>query len=120
LFDWSSHFTYTLLAAIVLFGIGIYAIISGKKFIQMVIGIELLFLAINLLFLSIQTDGDLSTLRADPLAQTIAIMIIIIGAAFAIIGFAINKHLRKIGKSATVLTFNFAAAERTNIENKEE
>ncbi|MHA1221120.1 MAG: NADH-quinone oxidoreductase subunit K, partial [Candidatus Heimdallarchaeota archaeon] len=99
-------FPYTLIATIALLGIGIYALITSKRFLRAVFSIEILFMAANLLLLSFGRGIDESLLYPDKLAQTFSIFIITIGLVFLIIGTAIDKRLKQSGDS-TLLEFNY-------------
>ena len=126
--DWSTIFPYTLIGTIVLFCIGIYAIITGKKFIRIVFGIEILFMSAILLLLSFgygyhDIEG-VNTLVPDPLAQVISLVIMVISIVFLIIGTAIDRRLRQSDDS-TIVDLNFdvddvqsLVSSESNTENK--
>jgi NADH:ubiquinone oxidoreductase subunit K len=107
--DWSTIFPYALIGAIILFGIGIYSIITSKKFIRIVIGIEILFMAAIILLLSFGlgfTDVEGENIIPDPIAQVFALLIIVVSIIFLIIGTAIDRRLRQSDDS-TIIDFNF-------------
>lgn len=104
--NWDSAFPYLLIAAIILFCIGIYALISAKKFIRIVFAIELMFFAINLLLLSFGTANENQIFLSDSFAQTLSIFIIIVGVCFGIVGVAIDKRMRTSAGS-TEIFFDF-------------
>jgi NADH:ubiquinone oxidoreductase subunit K len=104
--DWNTTLPYTLIASIALIGIGLYAIITGKKFIRAVFGLEILFLASILLLLSFGLGSDESTLIPDPLAHVFSLILIVVSIVFLIIGISIDKRLRQSGDS-TLVEFNF-------------
>ena len=106
--DWTSFFPYTLIASLVLFAIGIYGIVTCKKFLRAVFGIEILLLTANLLLLSFGLGSSEETsLLSDPFAQTLSLMIIAVSAVFLILGASINKLLQE--NNDEILEFNFAA-----------
>jgi len=112
--DWTSFFPYTLIASLVLFAIGIYGIVTCKKFLRAVFGIEILLLTANLLLLSFEETSLLS----DPFAQTLSLMIIAVSAVFLILGASINKLLQE--NNDEILEFNFAAEDIPSKEAEEQ
>ncbi|MFW9924298.1 MAG: NADH-quinone oxidoreductase subunit K [Candidatus Thorarchaeota archaeon] len=104
--DWATPFPYAIIASILLVGLAVYAIIAGKKFIRIILGVELLFMAANLLLLSFSSSHNLGVILADSAAQTFSLIVILIGAVFAIVGIAIDKQLRKTNKT-TMIDFDF-------------
>ncbi|MGC9778958.1 MAG: NADH-quinone oxidoreductase subunit K [Candidatus Heimdallarchaeota archaeon] len=115
--DWSTFFPYSLICVIILLAIGIYALITCKTFLRAVFGIELLLMAVNLLLLSFGLGGETSP-TPDPFAQTISILIIVIGVVLLVVGTTIDKFLRK-NHDSTELEFNFFA-DGVNITKDEE
>ena len=112
MFDWSTSFPYVFIATIILICVGIYGIISAKKFLKVVFGVEFLLLASNILLLSfgfINSGGEV----IDPFAQTLSIFIIIVGLAFAIVGLSIDKRLRTL-KDSTIIAFDFGVEDGRN------
>ena len=103
--DWSTFFPYTLIGFIILIAIGIYALITCKTLLRAVFGIELFLMAINLLLLSFGLGGE-SSPNPDPFAQTISIIIIVVGLALLVIGLTIDRSIRKTGESSEI-EFNF-------------
>ncbi|MBN1328620.1 MAG: NADH-quinone oxidoreductase subunit K [Candidatus Heimdallarchaeota archaeon] len=104
--DWTTLFPYTLIAVIALFGIGIYGLITSKRFLRIVFCIEILLMAANLLLLSFGLGNDGTMLYPSSLAQTLAIFIVVIGLVFLIIGTSFERILKQSGDS-TILDFNF-------------
>ena len=115
--DWTTIFPYTLIVAILLIAIGIYALITSKGYIRIVFGIEIILTAAILLLLSLGTGGEVGTFTPDPMAQTLAITTMIIGAVFAVLGTSLEKRLRKVAKSSE-FDFNFETDE-TEIAEEE-
>lgn len=114
--DWTTPFPYTILAVIILFCIGIYSLITAKKFLKVVFGIIFLLMAGNLLLLSFGAANNQSITFADPLAQTLSFFIIIVSAIFVIIGVGLDKRLRKVNEGLTLLDFDFSVQEGTRIK----
>ncbi len=71
-----------LITAIILFFIGIYCLVVKRNAIRMVIGIEIITSAIHLNFIAIGVAVSPVGV-VDPLAQTIVMASIVIGAAVA-------------------------------------
>ena len=116
--DWDSAFPYLLISVIILFCIGIYALISAKKFIRLVFAVELLFFSINLLLLSFGTANENRFYLSDSFAQTLSIFILIIGICFGVIGVAIDKRLRTSAGS-TEIFFDFTfKTDSANLEDQ--
>ncbi|NHJ47950.1 MAG: hypothetical protein FK733_09195 [Asgard group archaeon] len=108
--DWTTIFPYALIGSIILFCVGIYAIITGKKFIRIVFGIEILFMAAIVLLLSFgygyhDIEG-VNNLIPDPFAQVFSLLIMVVSIVFLIVGTAIDRRLRQSDDS-TVLDLNF-------------
>ncbi|MHA1586551.1 MAG: NADH-quinone oxidoreductase subunit K, partial [Candidatus Heimdallarchaeota archaeon] len=104
---------------LVLFAIGIYGIVTCKKFLRAVFGIEILLLTANLLLLSFGLGSSEETsLLSDPFAQTLSLMIIAVSAVFLILGASINKLLQE--NNDEILEFNFAAEDIPSKEAEEQ
>ncbi len=114
--DWTTPFPYIILAAMILFCIGIYTLISSKKFLKVVFGIIFLLMAGNLLLLSFGSANNQSVIYADPLAQTLSFFILIVGVVFVIIGVGLDKRLRKVNEGSTLLDFDFSVQEGRKVE----
>ncbi len=109
--DWTTPFPYTILAVMILFCIGIYSLITAKKFLKVVFGIVILLMAVNLLLLSFGAANNQSITFSDPLAQTLSFFIIIVSAIFVIIGIGLDKKLREVNEGSTLLDFDFSIQE---------
>ena len=118
--DWSTPFPYALLAAMILFCIGIYSLITGKKMLKIVFGVTILLMGANLLLLSFGASNNLAITLSDPLAQTLSLFIIIIGAVFAIIGIGLDKRMRIENEGSTLIPFDFSVEEGTETEQDKE
>ena len=114
MFDWSTAFPYVFIATILLICVGIYGIVSAKKFIKIIFGMEFLLFASNILLLSFNYNNQ----ETDPFAQTLSIFIIIVGIAFAIVGLSIDKRLRTI-KDSTEIEFDFSVEDGVVINELE-
>lgn len=66
-------------AALALFFIGLYCVVTRRNMIKTVLGIEIMTSAVNLNFISYASSGG----AADPLGVSIAIVSISVGAAIA-------------------------------------
>ncbi|MBD3191557.1 MAG: hypothetical protein GF308_12985 [Candidatus Heimdallarchaeota archaeon] len=93
--DWSTFFPYVIIGTIGLFSIGLYALFSAKKFIKIVFGIQMMFMAANLLLLAFKLPAEGGELFGDPFAQTLAILITFIGGIFSGIGIVIDISQKK-------------------------
>jgi len=106
LLEWSTAFPFIVISVIFLFSIGIYSLISSKKFLKMVFGIQFVLIASNLLLLSFGSTNNEKLFLSDSLAQTFSLFIIIIGLSFGIFGVAIDKRLRTT-EGSTDVEFDF-------------
>ena len=100
--DWQSFFPYVLIGTVCLFALGLYAIISAKRFLKVIFGVALMLMSANLLLLSFGGRAEGGEFTADPFAQTLALVIVILGAVFIAIGVAIDKQLRKTTGSTDI------------------
>lgn len=66
-------------AAFALFLVGLYCIVRKRNLIKIIVGVEIMTAAINLNFISMAWNGE----TADPLAASIVLISIAIGAAVA-------------------------------------
>lgn len=109
--DWSTFFPYILIATITLFSIGLYALFSAKKFMKIVFGIQMMFMAATLLLLSFRLPSEGGKLFGDPFAQTLSIIIIFIGGIFGTVGIIIDITFREKTK-------NNPAAQKRSLERE--
>jgi multisubunit Na+/H+ antiporter MnhC subunit len=89
----SDVFTATAMA---LFLIGIYCVVTKRNMIKIVIGIEIMTAAVNLNFISMAWNGT----TTDPLAASIVLISIAIGAAVA--AYALSLIIRAFRSSGSV------------------
>jgi multisubunit Na+/H+ antiporter MnhC subunit len=88
----------------VLFGIGLFAAISKKNLVKIILGIAVMDYAVNLFFILIGyrhgaempvlTPGSAGSQMVDPLAQSFVLVTIIIGLSMTVLlaGIAIRLH----------------------------
>ena len=83
-----------LLAALVLYIIGIYTLASSKNMLKLVFGIEILVLAVNLNFLAFGafTMGPVTPGPIDPMVQAFVILSICVGGAIAVVALSLIKN----------------------------
>jgi len=108
--DWLTIVPYLLLSFILLICIGLYGLLTGKQFIQIIFGVVLVFTAVNILLLTLtftKTTGD-ATL--DPLTQVFSIFIIVVSFVLFIVGLTLERRMRQTGVS-TIMEFNFELEE---------
>ncbi len=72
-------------AALALFLVGIYCIITKRNLIKIVVGMEIMTAAVNLNFISLAWNGEV----ADPLASSIVLISIAIAAAIAALALSL-------------------------------
>lgn len=89
---------------LVLFGVGMYALLVKRNLLKIIIGIALMGYSVNLLFVlagyraggeaPILHDGTGAQMAVDPLAQALVLVTIIIGLAVTILlaALAIRLH----------------------------
>jgi len=82
--------------AIMLLFIGIYCVISKRNMIKIVIGMEIITASVNLNFISMAFNGE----QTDPLAASIVLISIAIGAAIAAFALSIIINAFKQSGSA--------------------
>ena len=88
-----------MIAAIILFFIGVYCVVSKRNALKTVIGIEIMTTAIHLNFIALSLANPPVGV-VDSLAQSIVIMSMIVGAAIATL--ALMLIIRIYGHYKTV------------------
>jgi multicomponent Na+:H+ antiporter subunit C len=80
-----------LIAALVLYLLGIYTLASNRNLIKMVIGIEILVSAVNLNFLALSafTTGPSVIGPVDPMVHVFVILSICVGGAIAAVAMSL-------------------------------
>ncbi len=76
-----------LIFGIILFGVGLYALISKRNAIKLLIGIEIMTIAINVVFIAVGTD--LAGNQYHVLSRVFPIISLAIGAAVMALGLAL-------------------------------
>lgn len=76
-----------LIFGVILFGIGLYALIGKRNAIKILMGLEIMTVAINVVFIAIGTN--LETGEASALSRIFPILSLAIGAAVLGLGLAI-------------------------------
>lgn len=89
--------THFLVVSSLLFGLGLFAVVSRKNAIMLLMGIELILNAANINFIAFAKYG---TLGLD--GQIIAIFVIILAAAEAVIALAIVLNIYHNFKTVNV------------------
>ncbi|MCY3411252.1 MAG: NADH-quinone oxidoreductase subunit K [Candidatus Heimdallarchaeota archaeon] len=84
---------FWLASSFLLFIVGLYGLITKRDALRIIIGIEIMVIAANLVFIGIAYNGDVT----NPLAQTYAILSLgiggsIIGIALAFLVKIYEKH----------------------------
>jgi len=72
-------------AALALFLVGMYCIITKRNLIKIVVGVEIMTAAVNLNFISMAWNGEV----ADPLASSMVLISIAIAAAIAALALSL-------------------------------
>ena len=78
-----------LATSIILLIIGIYCIVSKRNMIKTVIGIEIVTMAVNMVFLSLSWMRSYPAQFVDTLAQAFVIMSIVIGGTIAALALSL-------------------------------
>lgn len=84
------------ITAFALFVVGIYCIIRKRNLIKIIVGIEIMTAAVNLNFISMAWNGEV----ADPLASSVVLISIAIGAAVA--AFALSLIINAFNHTGSV------------------
>ncbi|MEA2069884.1 MAG: hypothetical protein U9O98_01190 [Asgard group archaeon] len=92
--DWTTIFPYIIIAVILLFVTGIYALIIANKFLKIVFALNLFFFSLVLLVLSLEKINTLISWN-NAFAQVIAIVILIVSFSFTLIGIIFEIKFRK-------------------------
>jgi len=78
---------HLLILGIVLFGVGLYALLGKRNIIKILMGIEIMTIAINLVFISLGANS--TNEMFTQFAQIFPLISIAIGAAVLAVGLAI-------------------------------
>jgi len=93
-------FEYYLGLAISLYTTGAYILISKRSMIRMIMGIEIMLFASNILFIALSSMIKGGYL--DSYAQSIVIVSIVVGAAIASLAIALVIYAYKLFKTTDV------------------
>lgn len=87
-----------LILAVILFGVGFYALLGKRNVIKILMGIEIMTIAVNVVFIALGTD--LANGTFSEFAQVFPIISIAVGAAVMAIGLALvinnYRHARSV------------------------
>ena len=96
--------TYLLIFAVILFGVGLYALLGKRNVIKILMGIEIMTIAVNVVFIALGTE--FTSVNGEPailftaFAQVFPIISIAVGAAVMAIGLALvinnYRHARSV------------------------
>ncbi|MHA1347034.1 MAG: NADH-quinone oxidoreductase subunit NuoK [Candidatus Heimdallarchaeaceae archaeon] len=78
---------HLLILAIILFGVGLYAILGKKNVIKILMGIEIMTISINVAFVALGTDIANETFKE--FTQIFPLISLAVGAAVIAVGLAI-------------------------------
>ena len=87
-------FNYYIGLAVSLYVVGLYILISKRNMIKMIMGIEIMLFASNILFMAI--SSMMKTGFVDPYAQSVVIISIVVGAAIAALAIALVVYAYKL------------------------
>lgn len=90
--------TILLVFAVILFGVGFYALLGKRNVIKILMGIEIMTIAVNVVFIALGTD--LANGTFSEFAQVFPIISLAVGAAVMAIGLALvinnYRHARSV------------------------
>jgi NADH-quinone oxidoreductase subunit K len=89
--------TLLLVFAIILFGVGFYALLGKRNIIKILMGIEIMTIAINVVFIALGTN--LTNKTFTEFAQIFPLISIAVGAAVMAIGLALVINNYRHAKS---------------------
>ncbi len=82
--------------SLILLLVGVYCVVSKRNMIKIIVGIEIITAAVNLNFISLAWNGQ----QTDPLAASIVLISIAIGAAVA--AYALSLIINAFKQSGSV------------------
>jgi len=88
-----------LILAVILFGVGLYALLGKRNVIKILMGIEVMTIATNLVFIALGTEIAAAGNTFTALAQVFPIISLAIGAAIMALGLAIVINNYRHAKS---------------------
>ena len=86
-----------LILSIILFGVGLYAILGKRNIIKILMGIEIMTIAANLVFIALGTNLDTKEFTA--LARVFPLISLAVGAAVMALGLALVINNYRHAKS---------------------
>ena len=88
-----------LILSIVLFGVGLYAILGKRNMIKILMGIEIMTIAANLVFIALGTSLTTTTKEFTALARVFPLISLAVGAAVMALGLALVINNYRHAKS---------------------
>ncbi len=92
--------TLLLIFAVILFGVGFYALLGKRNVIKILMGIEIMTIAVNVVFIALGTQIEAAGNTFTEFAQVFPIISIAVGAAVMAIGLALvinnYRHARSV------------------------
>ena len=93
---------FFLTVAAILFGIGIYGVVTSRNVVRVLMSIELLLNAVNLNFISFSNFLDSGSIRG----QVFSVFVITVAAAEAAVGLAIVLSIYRNRSTIDMESFN--------------
>ncbi len=90
---------HLLILAVILFGVGLFALLGESNVIKILMGIEIMIIAINLIFIALGTEITAEGNKFTALAQVFPVISLAIGAAVMALGLAIVINNYRHAKS---------------------
>ena len=91
--------TLLLIFAVILFGVGLYALLGKRNVIKILMGIEIMTIAVNVVFIALGTQIAESGNTFTAFAQVFPIISLAVGAAVMAIGLALVINNYRHAKS---------------------
>ena len=92
--------TYYIGLAVSLYATGAYILISKRSTIRMIMGIEIMLFASNIMFIAL--SSSIKEGFVDTYAQSIVIVSIVVGAAIASLAIALVVYAYKLFKTTDI------------------
>jgi NADH-quinone oxidoreductase subunit K len=90
---------HLLILSVVLFGVGLYALLGKRNVIKIIMGIEIMTIAVNLVFIALGSGTDIFGDKFTEFAQIFPLISIAIGAAVMAVGLALVINNYRHAKS---------------------
>ncbi|PUA31990.1 MAG: NADH-quinone oxidoreductase subunit K [Candidatus Terraquivivens tikiterensis] len=91
---------YYVLAAVLLFIIGVYTLTTKRSIIKMIIGIEIMINAAHLNFIALSTNFPGGVV--DPFAQSVVLISMAVGAAVIALALLLSVHVYRTYKTLDI------------------